>query len=207
MSSVGSNKGELRRRFRAQQNPFDIQQASERVCRSLRDWFAVSGALREAGAWAGYQALPDEPDLTEAYHDLAMCGICWAYPVVEGEKLRFFEIDDHRNSANWAMGPWGLREPDRGRCREIAVTDLAGMVVPGVAFDRHGARLGRGKGFYDRTLQNFNGTKVGIAFRERLTESSLPLDAHDIHMDWIVTEDEYLRAQHQSYSQTQRKLK
>jgi len=75
----------------------------------------------------------------------------------------------------------GIREPATG-CIEIPPDDLDLVLVPGVAFDLHGNRLGRGKGFYDRLLQNFRGTKCGIAFDEQIVEK-IPAEKTDVRMD------------------------
>ena len=61
------------------------------------------------------------------------------------------------------------------------------MVVPGVAFDRKGKRLGRGKGFYDRFLKSTNATKVGVGYEFQLIDE-VPSEPHDISMDIIVTQ-------------------
>ena len=60
-------------------------------------------------------------------------------------------------------------------------------VSPGLAFDGRGSRLGRGKGYFDRLLETASGVKIALAYDfEVLTE--VPVDDHDVHMDFIVTE-------------------
>ena len=60
------------------------------------------------------------------------------------------------------------------------------ILVPGLAFDKSGARLGRGRGFYDRFLAGITGFRVGVCFDWQLVES-VPVEAHDIRMDAVVT--------------------
>ena len=60
------------------------------------------------------------------------------------------------------------------------------ILVPGVAFDWRGHRLGRGKGFYDRLLAEMRGIKCGVAFDEQMVEE-MPAGTHDVRMDFIVT--------------------
>jgi 5-formyltetrahydrofolate cyclo-ligase len=62
------------------------------------------------------------------------------------------------------------------------------LVIPGIGFSHNGARLGRGKGYYDRYLEKFSGTKIGVCFEEQLIEK-LPCDEHDQLMDFIVSEN------------------
>jgi 5-formyltetrahydrofolate cyclo-ligase len=65
--------------------------------------------------------------------------------------------------------------------------------VPGLAYDRCGWRLGYGGGYYDRFLKNFTGASVGITYQSLLL-GSIPHHAHDISMQWIVTEQELIQA-------------
>jgi 5-formyltetrahydrofolate cyclo-ligase len=60
------------------------------------------------------------------------------------------------------------------------------ILVPGVAFDLQGNRLGRGKGFYDRLLAEIRGVKCGVAFEEQIVDE-IPVGSHDAAMDFIVT--------------------
>lgn len=62
------------------------------------------------------------------------------------------------------------------------------LVIPGIGFSPSGERLGRGKGYYDRYLENFSGIKIGVCFEEQL-KNELPCDEHDQRMDFIVTEN------------------
>jgi 5-formyltetrahydrofolate cyclo-ligase len=59
-------------------------------------------------------------------------------------------------------------------------------LVPGLAFDPAGGRLGRGAGYYDRLLTKFEGVRVGVCFSELLVDE-VPTEAHDIQMDFVVT--------------------
>lgn len=65
-------------------------------------------------------------------------------------------------------------------------------LVPGLAFDRQGHRLGRGGGFYDRLLSDAAGVKIGLAFSCQI-QQEVPALPHDVRMDWIVTELEIIR--------------
>jgi 5-formyltetrahydrofolate cyclo-ligase len=61
------------------------------------------------------------------------------------------------------------------------------ILIPGLAFTEKGERLGRGKGFYDKYLNNYQGIKIGICFSMQLVET-LPVEKHDVNLDYIVTE-------------------
>lgn len=61
------------------------------------------------------------------------------------------------------------------------------ILVPGLAFTKSGARLGRGKGYFDRYLANYSGVTLGVAFEAQLF-NEVPQDKYDINMNYIVTE-------------------
>ncbi|MDT8421833.1 MAG: 5-formyltetrahydrofolate cyclo-ligase [Desulfuromonadales bacterium] len=106
------------------------------------------------------------------------------YPRVNGERMAFIEVDD---LGCLSSGSFGLLEPEGGR--EVPVAELDLMVLPGVAFDRYGYRLGYGKGFYDRELHSagFSGVLVGLCFGFQLLDR-LPVERHDVPVDCLVTE-------------------
>ncbi len=83
------------------------------------------------------------------------------------------------------VGKFGVRESADG-CKEIALNQLDLVLVPGIAFDARGGRLGRGKGFYDRLLAGVRGTKCGVAFDEQLVDA-VPVGPHDIGLNCILT--------------------
>jgi 5-formyltetrahydrofolate cyclo-ligase len=84
-------------------------------------------------------------------------------------------------------GAYGILEPVEGlRGAETPEPDL--ILVPGTAFDERGGRVGRGKGFYDRFLEDRTGLKAGLAFEAQVLRKKLPLEAHDQLLDGLVTE-------------------
>lgn len=82
-------------------------------------------------------------------------------------------------------GAYGIREPIE--CAPAQISDIDISIIPGVAFDRSGMRIGFGKGYYDRFLAEFEGLKIGLCYDFQLYES-VPHDEHDIAMDIIITE-------------------
>ena len=85
------------------------------------------------------------------------------------------------------MGIW---EPvsDPGRVVKVSEVKHALAVVPGLAFDRVGYRIGYGGGFYDRFLADFMGISVGLCRDGFITEQSLRFDEHDISVDMVLTQ-------------------
>lgn len=62
------------------------------------------------------------------------------------------------------------------------------IIIPGLAFTKKGHRLGRGKGYYDRYLEGFNGPKLGLCFQEQILEE-IPHEDHDQFMNYVVSEE------------------
>src|SRR5205085_8875887 len=89
-------------------------------------------------------------------------------------------------------GRMGIREPVEHCClQKLNKLDL--ILVPGVAFDPGGRRLGRGKGYYDRLLASVEGVKCGVAFDQQITDH-VPTGPHDIQLDCILTPTRWLVA-------------
>lgn len=111
-------------------------------------------------------------------------------PWCQPDDLRLFEL---RSLGELEAAPYGLLEPgpalraEPGREPEVAALDL--VVVPGVAFDRRGGRLGHGKGYYDRLLgRRSPGTPaIALAFQCQMVEA-VPMTERDVPVDIILTE-------------------
>ena len=104
-------------------------------------------------------------------------------PVVIGNDL---ELRVYTSPADLAIGAYDIEEPTGALFTDYATIDL--VIVPGVAFDRDGNRLGRGKGYYDRLLPRIpSAYKVGICFPFQIVEE-VPAAPFDIRMDEIITQ-------------------
>ena len=88
-------------------------------------------------------------------------------------------------------GPRGTLQPSPEQIRPINTSEIGLMLIPGVAFDRHGHRLGRGLGYFDRLLsQSFQTTVpiIGLAYELQLVED-IPVTDQDRTVDKIITEE------------------
>lgn len=107
-----------------------------------------------------------------------------AFPRVEGQEIYFYWVD---SLDDLECGYRGILEPQKGCTR--AENGFAPVLVPGVAFDWQGGRIGYGGGYYDRFFERENEhKKIGYAFAFQVYEK-VPLQEHDIKMDLLVTED------------------
>jgi 5-formyltetrahydrofolate cyclo-ligase len=143
---------------------------------------AESLALAKGTVVGGYHALPDEADPALLLERLVELGCHIAYPRVAGKTL---PLEFHRvpDGEMLAPGAFGIHEPMDFWPR--AMPDI--LLVPLLAFDATGHRLGYGGGFYDRTLALLKVPAIGIVYRGQEVPS-LPHEAHDRTLDMVLTE-------------------
>ncbi len=104
-------------------------------------------------------------------------------PVVDGDNLK---LRIYKSLSDLKTGAYGIEEPTGCLFTEYEKIDLA--IIPGISFDAHGNRLGRGKGYYDRLLPNIKAYKIGICFEFQVAEE-IPVEPHDTKMDLVITEN------------------
>ena len=133
---------------------------------------------------AFFCALPDEPGTAAA-----LARWCASkrivVPRVEGDAMRFY---DYAPDA-LCRGAFGIAEPTAA-VRPCEPADIDLIIVPGVAFTAAGARMGRGRGYYDKYLSQpgFRAVKVGVCYGHQLV-AELPVEPHDVFMDYVVTDN------------------
>lgn len=163
--------------------------ADERAQATARIAAAVAALLDErlvAGqVLAIYAAKGNEVETVAIAAHAARRGLAVAYPrVVDGVRaLTFHEVP----AAELVVAHYGIREP-QADVAPIALERIAAFVIPGLAFDRDGGRIGWGRGHYDATLAQAPGAlRIGIAFECQLVDH-VPRDPHDVPMNIIITE-------------------
>ena len=87
-------------------------------------------------------------------------------------------------------GPFGIQEP--AVVQPIAPEEIDLFLLPGLGFDRHGGRIGYGKGYYDRLLRKTVAPRIALAFQEQIVDR-IPLVETDILVDTILTDKEIIR--------------
>ena len=102
-------------------------------------------------------------------------------PRVNGVNLEVLPYEESRLE----LGSFHIEEPTGTDVTDPSEIEL--VVVPAVAYDRKGKRLGRGKGFYDRFLSHTKATKIGVGYEFQLVEE-LPSEPHDVPMDMVITQ-------------------
>lgn len=139
---------------------------------------------QKSGTWAGYIALSTEPDILQAIDNSPH--IQWVYPRVVDQDLQFHKCSSR---ASFLKSSFGVLEP-QSQLPTIDATSINGFLVPGIAFGRDGARLGRGKGFYDRTLQQTKAERVGVCFSMQLfNKGHVPTEEGDVFLDLTISDE------------------
>lgn len=128
-----------------------------------------------------YYSLPDEVYTHDFVEQLSKDKTV-LLPVVNGDEL---ELKVYTGKKCMQKGDFNISEPQGEIFDNLISIDAA--VIPGVSFDKHGNRLGRGKGYYDRFLKKLNTFKIGICFDFQLSDE-IPHNEYDIAMDEIWTE-------------------
>ena len=144
-----------------------------------------SAAFQMAEKILMYHSLPDELEtrrFLKKWKDIKK----FFLPRVNGVNLELLPYDETKLE----IGSFYIEEPTGNDLHPIEEIEL--IIVPGVAFDSRGGRLGRGKGFYDRLLKSSKATKIGIGYEFQLVDQ-LPSEPHDIPMDIVITEHTTLR--------------
>jgi 5-formyltetrahydrofolate cyclo-ligase len=131
---------------------------------------------QQKGAWAAFKAFGEEP----AIEGCLGSEIQWHFPRLNEDQLEFVK------PSKWGRSRLGFQEPVEGSLIENKT--LTGFLVPGMAFSRKGERIGRGQGFYDRTLAQVSGLKVGVCYSYQLF-NDLPTEDHDVKMDVVVSDE------------------
>ncbi len=146
-----------------------------------------------AGMSAGlYCALAGEVPTDRIRHAYLAAGARLYYPRVAGKgSLAFYP---HREGDGWETGPYGILEPSIPAGIEPRLSGWDIIVVPGLAFDRRGNRLGRGFGYYDRFLEGVPESvpRVGLAYADQRVPE-VPVDAWDVPVHALVTEEGVIR--------------
>lgn len=129
-----------------------------------------------------YASMPEETSTWPLMDQLLMRGYYPVFPVIQGKEMVTVMWNE---DTVFVSNKFGILEPVGGT--EIDVEEIQFVIVPGLAFDEEGHRLGVGGGFYDRFLPKTHALRVGYCFQTQMVRSIEP-EEHDIDMDYICTE-------------------
>ena len=181
-SSINDLKHQLRQRCKATRKELgneNRQRASAAICAHLADW----DVFQRSDTILTYMPMRTEVDLRSLLVDFT--DKRWLLPRIlpeENHRMVFHPYDPDQLIEH----PFGMAEP-APYLPQIPPAEIQLVLVPGLAFDRSGWRLGYGGGYFDRFLWDFSGVSVGAVFQALLVDA-LPHGEHDVPMRWLVTE-------------------
>jgi len=180
-------RAEIRRTFGGSDGAERKHSAERKLLVSLDRWYRESSISGHSGFWAFWPTLPEEPDFRNWLLRLMAEGVPIGLPRLNWDDriLEFRKVRDPRRDLEFDSR--GLAEP-RADLPLFEPGEVKRILVPGLAFDRAGRRIGRGAGFYDRTLAGVAATvtTVGIAFDQQVVDQ-VPTDEHDRSVQWLLT--------------------
>jgi 5-formyltetrahydrofolate cyclo-ligase len=172
-----------------------LMTGSQRAAASARARASLAGRAvwRQAASILFFAPMPEELDVWPLLADALAAGKIVALPRFVPETAGYIACRIRNLDADLKVGYFGIREPaSRALDAEMRQVDL--ILVPGVAFDLQGRRLGRGKGYYDRLLAAVSGNRCGVAFEEQIVDA-VPSEPHDIRMDFLLTPSRWIELQ------------
>lgn len=173
-------KAEIRQRIKALKKAVDKESAKIAATKAFAQ-VEECAEFQRAQHVMVYHSLPDELSthaFIEKWHGLKKLYL----PRVNGEILEILPYD----ATQLQSGSFNIEEPTGDEIVDGNDIDL--IIVPGIAFDRKGNRVGRGKGYYDRLLRETTAIKIGIGYDFQLLEDNIETEEHDVKVDLIITE-------------------
>ena len=171
-------KDELREYISQQKRQFTPRQLAQL---SLPVLDRLRPLLSDAKVILAYYSLPDEVDTHALIHELVAEGKTVLLPKVLDDTT--MELRRYTGPQDLSEGAYHIMEPTGTPFTDLEQINVA--LIPGVAFDAQGHRLGRGKGYYDRFLTAFPGNTIGVCFDfQKVAE--VPVDAHDVAVNRVV---------------------
>lgn len=181
-------KEDIRRKIKAQKcmlTDAEALDAADRVFNQLER----TAAFMLADKILLYHSLPDELS-TRAFLQKWQTRKHFYLPRVNGVNLDILPYD----STNLHIGAFEIEEPTGDDLTDISEIEL--IVVPGIAYDRHGNRVGRGKGYYDRLLAETRAVKIGVGYDFQLIDDDIDAAPHDVKVDIVITDHRHLTPTH-----------
>ncbi len=173
------NKDSIRLRVKARKSLLSREER-ESASRRVFDLVENTAAFMLADHVLMYHSLPDELS-TREFIDRWSGRKHFYLPRVNGVNLDILPYDKTRMH----LGAFNIEEPDGDET--VDINDIELVIVPGVAYDRHGNRIGRGKGYYDRLLRNTGAVTIGVAYSCQLCDDIEP-DEFDVPVNYVITE-------------------
>jgi 5-formyltetrahydrofolate cyclo-ligase len=181
MTNIEAKSG-LRQKIRA---ALERISPAVRAVESIELCDRLEAQLRSAHTILFFAPLADELDVWPLLEKFLAARKTCALPFFDSATQTYSARLVQNLAADISIGKFGIREP-AANCPEIPPEKFDLILVPGVAFDWNGNRLGRGQGFYDRLLKQVSGLKCGVGYDFQLI-GKIPTEPHDTKVNFIVT--------------------
>ena len=186
LNEVIAEKKELRAKYLALRSQLSDDVRKEKDAR-LFETLTSLACFKTADTLLAYYPVRGEVGLISIVEEALRLGKKVAFPISDKESLTLdFRIISSLSELK--EGGYDIPEPPK-TAKKLTNTATALCIVPALAFDRDGFRLGYGKGYYDRFLAGFDGITVGLAYSEFLADE-VPALENDVRVDLIITEKE-----------------
>jgi len=180
--SIAETKSELRRQVSASLEKIS---PAVRAVESIELCDRLEAQLRSAHTILFFAPMPEELDIWPLLEKFLAGGKVCGLPFYSSATKNYLARRVENLANDVSAGYFGIREPSAS-CPEIPLETFDLVLVPGLAFDWNGNRLGRGKGFYDRLLATVTGLKCGVGYNVQLL-ARIPAEPHDVRMNFIAT--------------------
>ena len=186
---IDFDKNELRKGFKEIRNAFSDYEKAKKDIKIAQNLFSIS-KFEYAKTFLCYISKSGEIDTESIIEWLLKSGKTVAAPKLRDSEgnMDFYVISSLDDTEKCAFG---VREPIAEKCKKLSEFSDSVCVIPALAFDKKGFRLGYGKGCYDRFLKDFSGLKIGLCYEKCLADN-LPKGRFDIAADIVVTENEII---------------
>ncbi len=170
-------------------SPQDRHSRSQAACQRL----VATKEFRHAQMVMIFLSMPGEIETSTLAMRAWQEGKSVAVPRVDWDTKRMDPLEVRSLETGMQATDLGFRQPLTGTVVPLDLIDM--VVIPGMAFDPKGFRVGRGRGFYDRFLsqQGFQGVRCALCYHEQVLAQDIPREPHDVPMDLIVTDKAVLR--------------
>jgi 5-formyltetrahydrofolate cyclo-ligase len=185
-AAAGKTKVELREQMRARLDslsPAQVRTASAAVWERL----SVLAPFASAEWLLAYVSIGHEVDTQGLIRQLLALGKRLCVPKFDEAGQRYVASELLDFDSELAVRRFKILEPKPEVVRHVESARIDALLVPGLAFDKRGNRLGRGMGFFDAILRDARGAKIALAHDFQVV-SEVPVEPHDVGVDFIVTE-------------------
>jgi 5-formyltetrahydrofolate cyclo-ligase len=189
--TFAATKEELRQRMRtrlAAQSTADVRMKSAAIWERL----SVLGEFAGASRSLIYVSQATEVDTRGLIQQLLAMGRQVCVPWFDSTTKQYVASELRDFALDLRPGQFGILEPKPEAVRPVTGDRIDAALVPGLAFDETGNRLGRGMGYFDRILRDLCGAKIALAYDFQVF-SEVPMEAHDTPLDFIVTEKRVIK--------------